>query len=43
MPAWFKPLISGGWQGSYAGSGVSASFVREDVGGNGGVTCAEVS
>lgn len=44
VPAWFKPLITGGWRGSYAGSGETSSFVRDesDFGSGNGVTCAQV-
>lgn len=42
VPAWFKPLIHGGWSGSYAGEGDASSFLRESEIGSGGVTCAQV-
>ncbi len=42
VPTWFKPLIHGGWHGSYAGEGDASSFLRESEIGSGGVTCAQV-
>lgn len=42
VPTWFKPLIQGGWRGSYAGEGDASSFLRESEIGSGGVTCAQV-